>query len=59
MDITTVADLTTGQMVRLPWDYQRVYGLDPDESKSSNHRGLLSPAIAPSIVVGAALALAR
>ncbi len=29
--VVTVADLTTGQMVRLPWDYQRVYGLDPDE----------------------------
>ncbi|BBY07146.1 patatin-like phospholipase family protein [Mycobacterium noviomagense] len=27
----TVADLTTSQLVRLPWDYQRVYGLDPDE----------------------------
>ena len=23
--------LTTSQMVRLPWDYRRVYGLDPDE----------------------------
>lgn len=29
--VVTVADLTTGQLVRLPWDYQRVYGLDPDE----------------------------
>ncbi|MBV8346704.1 MAG: patatin-like phospholipase family protein, partial [Mycolicibacterium sp.] len=27
----TVADVTTGQLVRLPWDYRRVYGLDPDE----------------------------
>ncbi len=27
----TVTDLTTGQLVRLPWDYRRVYGLDPDE----------------------------
>ena len=27
----TAADLTTSQLVRLPWDYQRVYGLDPDE----------------------------
>lgn len=27
----TVADLTTSQLVRLPWDYRRVYGLDPDE----------------------------
>lgn len=27
----TVVDLTTSQLVRLPWDYQRVYGLDPDE----------------------------
>ena len=23
--------MTTGQLVRLPWDYRRVYGLDPDE----------------------------
>jgi NTE family protein len=29
--VVTVADVTTGQMVRLPWDYRRLYGLDPDE----------------------------
>src|SRR5574337_1116586 len=29
--VMTVADLTTAQLVRLPWDYRRVYGLDPDE----------------------------
>jgi NTE family protein len=29
--VVTVADVTTGQMVRLPWDYQRLYGLDPDD----------------------------
>jgi NTE family protein len=29
--VVTVADVTTGQLVRLPWDYQRVYGIDPDE----------------------------
>lgn len=29
--VVTVADLTTAQLVRLPWDYERVYGLDPDE----------------------------
>ncbi len=29
----TVADVTTGQLVRLPWDYRRVYGLDPDEQQ--------------------------
>lgn len=29
--VVTVADLTTGQLVRLPWDYERIYGLDPDE----------------------------
>ena len=23
--------MTTGQLVRLPWDYRSVYGLDPDE----------------------------
>ncbi len=27
----TVADITAAQLVRLPWDYQRLYGLDPDE----------------------------
>ncbi len=27
----TVADLTAAQLVRLPWDYRRLYGLDPDE----------------------------
>ncbi|QUR66355.1 patatin-like phospholipase family protein [Mycobacterium spongiae] len=27
----TVADLTRAQLVRLPWDYRRVYGVDPDE----------------------------
>jgi NTE family protein len=29
--VVTVTDVTTGQLVRLPWDYHRVYGLDPDE----------------------------
>ncbi|MEW5812389.1 MAG: patatin-like phospholipase family protein [Actinomycetota bacterium] len=29
--VVTVADVTLGQLVRLPWDYRRVYGLDPDE----------------------------
>ena len=29
--VVSVADVTTGQLVRLPWDYQRMYGLDPDE----------------------------
>lgn len=29
--VVTVADLTNGQLVRLPWDYERLYGLDPDE----------------------------
>jgi NTE family protein len=29
--VLTVADVTTAQLVRLPWDYRRVYGLDPDE----------------------------
>ncbi len=29
--VVTTADVTTGQLVRLPWDYRRVYGLDPDE----------------------------
>lgn len=29
--VVTAADLTRGELVRLPWDYRRVYGLDPDE----------------------------
>lgn len=28
--VVTVVDLSLGQLVRLPWDYQRLYGLDPD-----------------------------
>jgi NTE family protein len=31
--VVTVADVTTGQLVRLPWDYRRVYGMDPDEQQ--------------------------
>jgi NTE family protein len=29
--VVTVADVTRGELVRLPWDYRRVYGRDPDE----------------------------
>ena len=29
--VVTVADVTRGHLVRLPWDYQRLYGLDADE----------------------------
>lgn len=29
--VVTVTDVTRGQLVRLPWDYRAVYGLDPDE----------------------------
>ncbi|MUL47877.1 phospholipase [Mycobacterium sp. CBMA293] len=29
--VVTVADVTRGTLVRLPWDYRRTYGLDPDE----------------------------
>jgi len=29
--VVTVADLTAAQLVRLPWDYRRLYGLNPDE----------------------------
>jgi NTE family protein len=29
--VVTVTDVTTGQLVRLPWDYRRIYGLDPDD----------------------------
>ena len=29
--VVTATDVTTGQLVRLPWDYRSVYGLDPDE----------------------------
>ncbi len=28
--VVTVTDTTRGQLVRLPWDYERLYGLDPD-----------------------------
>ena len=28
--VVTCSDLTLGQLVRLPWDYRTVYGLDPD-----------------------------
>jgi NTE family protein len=31
--VVTVADVTTGQLVRLPWDYFRLYGLDPDDQE--------------------------
>lgn len=29
--VVTAADVTRGQLVRLPWDYRNIYGLDPDE----------------------------
>jgi NTE family protein len=29
--VVTASDVTLGQLVRLPWDYRAVYGLDPDE----------------------------
>jgi NTE family protein len=29
--VVTATDVTRGQLVRLPWDYRGVYGLDPDE----------------------------
>jgi NTE family protein len=29
--VVTVSDVTLGQLVRLPWDYREVYGLDPDQ----------------------------
>ncbi|WP_428342326.1 patatin-like phospholipase family protein [Mycobacterium sp.] len=29
--VVTASDVTSGQLVRLPWDYRRIYGLDPDE----------------------------
>jgi NTE family protein len=29
--VVTVADVTRGQLVRLPWDYRRIYGRDPAE----------------------------
>ena len=32
----TVADITAAQLVRLPWDYRRLYGLDPDEQPVAN-----------------------
>lgn len=29
--VCTATDITRGQLVRLPWDYRGVYGLNPDE----------------------------
>lgn len=29
--VVNVADVSLGRLVRLPWDYSSVYGLDPDE----------------------------
>lgn len=29
--VVTVADVSLGQLIRLPWDYERIYGLDPDK----------------------------
>lgn len=29
--VVTATDLTLGQLVYLPWDYRRLYGLDPEE----------------------------
>lgn len=29
--VVTVADVTAAQLVRLPWDYRPIYGLDPEE----------------------------
>ncbi|HZZ52278.1 MAG TPA: patatin-like phospholipase family protein [Pseudonocardia sp.] len=29
--VVTCADITLGRLIRLPWDYREVYGLDPDE----------------------------
>lgn len=29
--VVTAADVTRGQLVRLPWDYRDVYGLNPDD----------------------------
>lgn len=28
--VVVVADISLGQLVRLPWDYRRLYGLDPE-----------------------------
>jgi len=28
--VVNVSDVSLGRLVRLPWDYERVYGLDPD-----------------------------
>jgi NTE family protein len=29
--VVTCADITLGRLIRLPWDFEPVYGLDPDE----------------------------
>jgi NTE family protein len=31
--VVTATDITLGQLVRLPWDYQRLYGLDPGRQR--------------------------
>lgn len=29
--VVTTSDITLGRLIRLPWDYRSVYGLDPDQ----------------------------
>ncbi len=31
--VATVTDVTLGQLLRLPWDYARAFGLDPDRQR--------------------------
>lgn len=31
--VATVADVTRSEMLRFPWDYRRVFGLDPDQQR--------------------------
>ena len=42
--VVTVADVTAAQLVRLPWDYPRLYGLDSDEQ-------LVADAVRASIAI--------
>jgi NTE family protein len=57
--VVTCADLTLGRMIRLPWDYQAVYGLNPDEQPvaeavraSMSVPLLFQPVYLPNLITG-------
>ncbi|MDC9007130.1 patatin-like phospholipase family protein [Mycobacterium marinum] len=49
----TVADVTRAQLVRLPWDYRRVYGVDPAEQSvaSAVRASMAIPFIYPPVTL--------